>query len=87
MKAELKINVEVVGRTASGKSTVIYLMKEFLREKGFDLEFDGGDDYNNESEFNQVIEREIIHGEFNKRIQAVSEKSKLVISEVQAKIK
>lgn len=83
MKDELRINV--IGRTASGKSTVIFLMKEFLRKKGFNVEFDGGDDYDGEREFSQAIEREIIHGEFDKRIKAVCEKSKIVISEVQAK--
>lgn len=37
-----ELNVTVSGFTASGKSTVAFVIKEALREKGFEVEFDGG---------------------------------------------
>lgn len=54
MKNNLKISIS--GSAGSGKSTITYLLKEFLEQKGFYVNFDGGKDYINSIEmFNYII--------------------------------
>jgi len=49
------LSIKVLGPTNSGKSTICYLLKEFLIEKGFDIEFDGGIDYSTVNEFDEKV--------------------------------
>lgn len=54
MKKDLKITIS--GVSGSGKSTITYLLKEFLEKKGFDAHYDGGKDYINSMEmFNYIV--------------------------------
>lgn len=46
-----KLIVTVAGKAASGKSTVIYVIKKALKDAGLDVEFDGGLDFEDEEEF------------------------------------
>lgn len=50
-----KIIITINGKTASGKSTLVYLLKNFLRDQGFSVEFDGGLDYSDENQFDFFI--------------------------------
>lgn len=78
-KEELKINV--VGRAASGKSCVMFEIYKALKTAGFEVELDveGQMDYPDEVEFmKQMLKNE------KNRIEAIKEKSKIILKEVQA---
>jgi ABC-type lipoprotein export system ATPase subunit len=58
MKKDLTI--AVVGLSASGKSTLLYLIKKLLREQGFNVTYDKESkdlDYLNEDDFNSHVEK------------------------------
>jgi pantothenate kinase-related protein Tda10 len=55
VKRELTITVS--GSCGSGKSRITYLLKNFLREKGFEVEHTNIMDYHSENEF----ERDMCH--------------------------
>ena len=76
MKNVLKITV--AGGSATGKSTVAFLIKELLKEKGFDVSFDGGIDFENEEDFDNTISKNI-----DKKTLAVSGKTIVQLDEVQ----
>jgi hypothetical protein len=51
-----KIKITISGITGIGKSTITYLLKEFLVNKGFNASYDGGLDYKKIPElFNHLI--------------------------------
>jgi uridine kinase len=50
-----QITITVAGETASGKSRVLFLLKKVLKDNGFIVEFDGGIDFENETQFDEVI--------------------------------
>lgn len=78
-KEEVKINV--VGRSASGKSCVMFEIYKALKTAGFEVELDveGQMDYPDEVEFmKQMLKDE------KKRVEAVKKKSKIVLKEVWA---
>ena len=54
-KKELIITVS--GQVASGKSRLTFLLKKFLRENGFEVEFDGNTDHPTESNFDKHMSK------------------------------
>jgi len=50
-----KLVITVGGKAATGKSTVIYVIKEALKNAGLDVEFDGGLDFEDEEEFDSKL--------------------------------
>jgi hypothetical protein len=53
------LEIKVCGATASGKYSLLFLLKDFLREKGFNVKFDGGIDFENESQFDEYVIKNI----------------------------
>ena len=53
MESKKKVTVTVSGEFNSGKSRVLKFIKDSLKHKGFNVEFDGGLDAQNENEFNR----------------------------------
>ena len=47
--------ISVSGEVNSGKSRLTLLLKKFLRENGFDVQFDGGGDYKDETQFDEYV--------------------------------
>lgn len=45
------ITITVGGVTNTGKSRILYLLKSFLKENGFDVKFEGGGDFVDEDTF------------------------------------
>lgn len=77
-----KLYISIAGRTASGKSTVAMILKECLRESGFEVEFDGGIDYEDEEDFNEFLNKNQ-----EEKLEALTEvKNRVVVlSEIQLK--
>ena len=76
MKNNLKITVS--GAVGTGKSRITFLIKEMLKEKGFDVSFDGGIDFDSEFQFDETIKPHI-----DDAIDALSKKSKITLEELQ----
>lgn len=53
MKKNLKVSV--IGPCGSGKSSLLYFLKNILTLNGFDVKHDGGIDYKDEKDFNEKI--------------------------------
>ena len=47
--------ISVSGKTKTGKSRLILLLKKFLQENGFEVKFDVGQDFKDEVEFDRQI--------------------------------
>lgn len=77
-----KLYISIAGRAASGKSTVAMILKECLREYGFEVEFDGGIDYDCEEEFNEFVSKNQ-----EQRLEALTKikNRAVVLSEIQLK--
>ena len=71
-----KINIVVGGRTAVGKSTIVFVIMEALEKAGLTVEFDGGFDFEDEEDFKRKMKPYI-----EKRVQAIDRPIK--IKEVQ----
>ena len=78
MKKELKVTV--AGVAGSGKSRVLYLIKQALKENGFEVEFDGGNDFKNLDEFDRAMDKD-----FTAAINVIPLYSKVKLEEVQLK--
>ncbi len=50
-----KLIITVSGRAMSGKSRLIFLLKKFLRENGFDVKHEVSLDYQNENQFERQM--------------------------------
>jgi len=59
MKQELTITVS--GQFGSGKSRLTFLLKEFLRKEGFEVNFEGNTDHPTEAEFDRTMVRNIVN--------------------------
>ena len=66
---ENQINITISGKTNSGKTRVTYLLKKHLREEGFEVEFSGNIDHQNETEFDEHAEKN-----FNECISSIKER-------------
>lgn len=51
-----ELEIIVKGQTASGKSSIIHLLKNFLKHNGFDVEFDGSQDFENVEQFDEFMD-------------------------------
>ena len=54
-----EMTITVSGDTNTGKSRILYLLKSFLKENGFDVKFDGGGDFADEDTFNSHMSSNI----------------------------
>lgn len=77
-KQELVITVS--GTCASGKSRVLFLLKESLRSLGFDVERQNDDDHTTEEKFDKVMSRDI-----REVIEKIKESSKVTFKEITVK--
>lgn len=71
-----EIIITISGKSCSGKSTILYLFKEFLKHHEFDTEFDGGFDFYNEKQFDSVLQNYI-----RNKTEIVRKKTKIVFKE------
>lgn len=69
--------ITVSGKTKSGKSRLTYLLKNFLREQGFEVELNCGIDYQNENDFDKSIGQN-----FDEAIENIKESSKITMNEI-----
>lgn len=78
-KKEVKITVS--GVPAAGKSNITYLIKNLLKENGFEVEFEPDVDYGpTEADFDRRV------AESNKNaIIALNQRTKIIIEQVQTK--
>ena len=79
-KKNLTVTVSVSGECNSGKSRLGFLLKKFLRENGFDVQFDGGVDYKDETQFDENISKN-----FDQVIEHIKETRTITLKEVQLK--
>lgn len=73
-KEELVVTVS--GKTGTGKSRLIYLLKNFLREQNFNVEYELNDDYSTEAKFDERVGRG-----FGDAIEAIKNRSDVRIRE------
>ncbi len=59
MEEQNKIFITVSGLSGSGKARMTYLVKQFLKEKGFDVKFDGNNDFKTEEQFDFHMNRNL----------------------------
>ncbi len=76
-----EIRILVAGEPNSGKSRVSFLLKRFLRENGFEVDFDGGLDFNSEEQFDHHIGNR----HFDETIEKIKENRVIVLREFQLK--
>ncbi len=72
------LTITVSGQFASGKSCLVYLLKKFLKEQGFDLNFEGSFDHSTEDHFDYHISKN-----FDKAVETLKQTCKLRLKEVQ----
>jgi len=73
-----EITIAVSGKAKTGKSRVIYIIKEILKLYNIDVEFDPSPDFVNEQIFNRVMRIDLEN--------AFNAKTKVVIKEEQLHI-
>lgn len=71
--------INVTGEVNSGKSRLILLLKKFLRDNEFEVDFDGGVDYKNEIEFDEYVSKN-----FNQVIEHIKDTTKITFREIQS---
>lgn len=77
IKMEKKnITITVSGEPNTGKSRLSFYLKKFLKENGFDVNHDGGQDFENEETFDRVMSSNV-----NEVIDRVKETKKITIKE------
>ncbi len=70
--------ITVSGQVTSGKSRLAYLLKKFLREQGFEVEFDGNLDHSTEREFDKHMSKNL-----DEVIENFKDTRKIILKEVQ----
>lgn len=75
-----EITIDVSGIENSGKSRVVFLLKKLLKEQKFDVQFDGGRDFDDESHFDEYIENR-----FDGILENINPITKIVIKESHTK--
>jgi len=72
--------ISVSGEVNSGKSRLTLLLKKFLRENGFDVQFDGGVDYKDETQFDEYVSKNL-----DQVIEHIKDTRTITLKEVQVK--
>jgi len=54
------IEITITGDDNQGKTGLIFILKEFLREKGFELAIQRHPEYNSEEQLNSIIGRNTV---------------------------
>jgi pantothenate kinase-related protein Tda10 len=54
-----KIIINICGRTGRGKSRITYLLKQFLKEKGFEINHNISDDFFTEEDCDNIMSANI----------------------------
>lgn len=75
---KIDLIVTVSGQVASGKSRLTYMLKNFLRENGFEVEFNGNIDHPREFDFDERVSEN-----FDEVIEHIKETRKITLKEVQ----
>jgi len=70
--------ITVSGVSASGKSRLTYLLKKFLRENGFEVEFETNLDHPTESDFDKQMSKNL-----DEVIENFKDTRKITLKEVQ----
>lgn len=73
-----KLNITVSGQSGSGKSRLTFLLKEFLREQGFEVEQELNIDHSTESNFDKAMGQD-----FEGAIEYIKGSRKITINELQ----
>lgn len=73
-----EITITIAGKAMTGKSRISYLIKEFLRTKGFLVDIEVGMDFSSEADFNKRMGRNL-----NEAINAIQQNSIINIHETQ----
>ena len=71
--------ISISGKTNTGKSRLTLLLKKFLQENGFEVKFDGGQDYKDEVEFDKQISKNL-----EQAIEIIKETSVITLKEIQS---
>lgn len=71
--------IKICGRTASGKSRVLFLLKKFLRENGFEVQHDQtyDADYQTEADFDLAMGKH-----YDEVIDSIKQTRKIILSEM-----
>jgi uridine kinase len=72
--------ISVSGEVNSGKSRLTLLLKKFLHENGFDVQFDGGVDYKDETQFDEYVSKNL-----DQVIEHIKDTRTITLKEVQVK--
>lgn len=72
------IQITISGPTASGKTTVFYLIKDFLKTMGFDVDLTISTDYDSEEQLDLNIRKDLMC-----RLDVLKKKCKIQIQEQQ----
>jgi uridine kinase len=72
--------ISISGEVNSGKSRLTLLLKKFLRENGFDVQFDGGVDYKDETQFDEYVSENL-----DQVIEHIKDTRAITLKEVQLK--
>lgn len=75
-----EISINVVGTNDSGKSRLLYLIKEFLMSEGFNVDFECNPDYQSGAAFDTAMKKN-----FDEVINHFKETRIIKIKEIQAK--
>ena len=78
MKKENTITITVSGTPGSGKSRLTLLLKRFLNDYGFDVDFDHGIDFKDEDHFDAVASKNL-----NEILQRIEETTKVSLKQIQ----
>lgn len=70
--------ITVSGEVNSGKSRLTLLLKNFLRENGFEVDFDGGGDYEDEKQFDEHVSENL-----DQVIEHIKDTRKITLKELQ----
>lgn len=70
--------ITVSGEVNSGKSRLTLLLKNFLRENGFEVDFDGGGDYEDEKQFDEHVSENL-----DQVIEHIKNTRKITLKELQ----
>jgi len=73
-----KLTVTVAGAAGSGKSHLLFLIKSFLKDNGFDVNHNVSYDLNSEIGFDWCV-----NTNFNKAIESIRQTTSITVNEVQ----